>query len=141
MTSSSQPEASFRLKPEAGFLSIDDDDQCINESNTNESSSMITDNPINKLLSLRGKKGQRFDRSAASVVFYKALQHFGEDEVTGVVFDWCDHAMSNAAITNAPGFVRVKLESGEWPPEPEKPATNESYYSSLPADLQGVIQR
>ena len=139
---SSQPERPFRLKQERPFLSIDDDDQCINEINVNESSSsLITsdvaeENPVNALLQLKGKNGQRFDRQAASYVAYTAVQRFGED-AAWVINAWCSYAKNNKAITNAPGFVRVKIESGEWPPEPEPEPT--AY--NIPPELEGIIKR
>ena len=95
------------------------------------------ENPVNALLRLKGKNGQRFDRQAASYVAYTAVQRFGED-ASWVINAWCAYAKNNKAITNAPGFVRVKIESGEWPPEPEPEPT--AVYN-IPPELEGIIKR
>lgn len=100
---------------------------------------MIT-NPMQMLLALRAKRGGRFDRAAAMVVLHKAQQHFGDD-AGRVVTAWCQYAAGNSAITNAPGFVRYKVESGEWPPENDDERQAGSYVDRLPEDIRRLIQR
>jgi len=58
------------------------------------------------------------------------------------IFGWVVYAKANPKIKNAPGFVRVKLEAGELPPEdaPEDAPAGGDYMDRLPPDIRSIIQ-
>jgi hypothetical protein len=123
--------------------SIDDDDQYIDQTSVDHHQSSQEPEkrhaPIDALLSLRGINGNQFSRQTAQQLLGKAMQRFGPENAAAVIFGWVEHARTNSAIANPPGFVRYKIESGELPPEPAEPEPSRNH--RIPQDVWDIIQR